>query len=210
MQRSLERLKELCSENDIPLDGEFLKRLEVFLKELEIWRKRINLVSASSLDEIIERHVFDSLLGVRAFKEAGLETDAKVFADVGSGAGFPGLILAMYLRNSNFFLIEPRKKRCTFLGFSSHRLKLGNVKVVCDRVENFKLSVDYATMRAVVEPFKAVKMCSSLLKGGATLCIYRGKERFSKDVDGCTVREVSFEVKGVNFSRHFLFLRCLS
>jgi len=202
----MERLRELCRLNGIELKDEELKKFEVYRELLKKWGKRINLTSLLTDREIEEKHFFDSLLGLLAFKKAGVEVEGKQFCDVGSGAGFPGIPLSIVLSSSHFTLVEPRKKRCVFLEEVKRQLKLKNASVQCSRVEEVDGEFDILTMRAVEDPEGAVEITKHLLDRGALLCIYRGKEPFRGEIPGYRVREVEIEPKGVNFKRHFLFI----
>jgi len=202
----MERLRELCQLNGIPITEEELKKFEVYRELLKKWGKRINLTSLLTDREIEEKHFFDSLLGLLAFKEAEIEVEGKRFSDVGSGAGFPGVPLAVVVKSSVFTLVEPRKKRCVFLEEVKRQLKLKNVSVQCSRVEQVDGEFDILTMRAVEDPEGAVEITEHLLNKGALLCIYRGKEPFKGEIPGYRVREVEIEPEGVNFKRHFLFI----
>ncbi len=202
----MERLRELCHLNGIPITEEELKNFEVYRELLKKWGKRINLTSLLTDREIEEKHFFDSLLGLLAFKKAGIEVNGKSFCDVGSGAGFPGVPLAVAVKSSTFTLIEPRKKRCVFLEEVKRQLKLENVSVQCSRIEQVNGDFDILTMRAVEDPESAVEITEHLLNKGSLLCIYRGKEPFKGEIPGYRVREIEIEPKGVNFKRHFLFI----
>jgi len=202
----MERLKELCQLNGIEISDEDLKKFAVYRELLKKWGKRINLTSLLTDREIEEKHFFDSLLGLVAFKEVGIDPHRKSFCDVGSGAGFPGVPLAVVLKDSTFTLVEPRKRRCVFLEEVKRQLKLSNTSVNCSRVEEVDGKFDILLMRAVEDPETAVEITKHLLERGALLCIYRGKEAFGKGIPGYRVREVEVEPKGVNFKRHFLFI----
>ncbi|ADU97625.1 16S rRNA (guanine(527)-N(7))-methyltransferase RsmG [Thermovibrio ammonificans] len=202
----MKRLRELCTLNGIELKEEHYQKLELFKELLKKWGRRINLTSLLDDTQIEEKHLFDSLLGLKAFKEAGINVENASICDVGSGGGFPGVPLAVALENADFTLVEPRKKRCVFLEEVKRRLNLKNVKVACSRIEDVSGPFNLLTMRAVEDPEGAVKITEHLLKEGAVLCIYRGKERFQKSIPGYKIREITVEPKGVNFTRRFLFI----
>ena len=206
----MERLRELCRLNGIPITDEELKKFEVYRELLKKWGKRINLTSILTDREIEEKHFFDSLLGLVAFERTGVDVNGKRFCDVGSGAGFPGIPLAVLLKDSEFTLVEPRKKRCVFLEEVKRQLGLKNVSVQCSRVEEVSGNFDILTMRAVEDPEGAVEITEHLLDRGALLCIYRGKEPFGREIPGYRIREIEIEPEGVNFKRHFLFIEKVS
>ena len=204
---ALERLRELCLLNGIELKDEHLEKFEKYKELLKKWGKKINLTSILSDREIEEKHFFDSLLGLKAFETYGFNPEGKSFCDVGSGAGFPGVPLAIVLESSTFTLIESRHKKCVFLEQLKRELGLSNVKVSCSRIEEHEGDYDMLLMRAVEDPKGAVEITEHLLKRGATLCIYRGKEEFKGELPGYKLRHVSLKLSGVSFKRHFLFIK---
>jgi len=115
--------------------------------------------------------------------------------------------LAIVLESSTFTLVESRHKKCVFLEQLKRELELSNVSVSCCRIEEHEGDYDMLLMRAVEDPKRAVKIAEHLLRKGATLCIYRGKEEFKEKLSGYEVREFPLNVFGVNFKRHFLFIR---
>lgn len=203
----MKKLKELCSLNGIEVENVCLRQFEKYKELLKKWGRRINLTSLLSDEEIEVKHFFDSLLGLKAFEEVGLSVSEKRFCDVGSGAGFPGIPLAIAVEDSFFGLVESRHKRCVFLEQVKRELKLDNVSVFCQRIEEHSGSYDYLLMRAVKDPETAVEMIYRFLEEGAVLCIYRGKEQFKGRIPGCEVEEVVLKPKGVNFTRRFLFIK---
>jgi 16S rRNA (guanine527-N7)-methyltransferase len=198
--------KELCEINGIHLKPEHFEKLEIYKNLLKKWGRRINLTSVLSDREIELRHFLDSLLGLKAFKAFGLDISKKSIADVGSGAGFPGVPLAVVIDSSDFDLIESRHKRCVFLEQVKRELKLKNIKVVCERVENVDSFYNVLLMRAVKDPRNAVKIVKHLLKKGAVLCIYRGKGTFNEKMEGYFTQEIEIPVEGLNVRRRFLFI----
>jgi len=203
----VDRLRELCELNGIELKEEDLERFEVYRELLKKWGRRINITSILKDEEIEEKHFFDSLLGLKALEAFGVDPHGKRFCDVGSGGGFPGVPFAIVLKNSSFTLVEPRKKRCVFLEEVKRRLKLENTKVECSRIEDVNGEFDILLMRAVEDPESAVKITKHLLDKGALLCIYRGKEEFKGELPGYEVKKIDLKLKGLNFTRRFLFIK---
>jgi len=112
---------------------ETLARVKLFVALLEEWNARHNLVSARSVGEVWRRHVWDS-----AQLAAFVPQEARSLVDLGSGAGFPGLILAVLFRDRAGFrtvLIEATRKKCDFLALAGERLGL-NVEIRNSRVED--------------------------------------------------------------------------
>ncbi|QOG13194.1 16S rRNA (guanine(527)-N(7))-methyltransferase RsmG [Arcobacter sp. FWKO B] len=125
-------------------DSQFLDRCETFIKLLQQWGKVHNL--SGSLDrESIMANIEDSIYPL------GFVEDFGSFLDVGTGAGFPGLIIAMARPEVIGYLVEPRAKRVAFLHFVKSTLKLDNLTILQKRVEDVKLEspIELITSRAV-------------------------------------------------------------
>jgi 16S rRNA (guanine527-N7)-methyltransferase len=123
---------------------ETLSRLKAYVGMLEDWNRRHNLVSPGSLPEVWRRHVWDS-----AQLATLIPPEALILADMGSGAGFPGLVLAELLRGkTKVTLFEATAKKCAFLQAVCDRLEL-NAKVRNVRMEDVEpLAFDVVTARA--------------------------------------------------------------
>lgn len=105
------------------IDASIRDRLSAFADLVAVWSERMNLISAHSLDEILYRHVLDSLAPV------ALIEGARLASDIGSGAGFPGIPLAVLLPATQVELVESRRKRASFLRHAVRTLRLQNVRV---------------------------------------------------------------------------------
>lgn len=137
----------------ISLAPEARERLLVYLAELMKWSRRINLIARDTPEaQVIENHFLDSLTLLPLLHDQ----EAVHLADVGSGAGFPGLVLACVLAEARFTLVEPRQKRVTFLRHLIRTLGLTNTSVVADRIEahavDWQGRFSHITSRAVAEP----------------------------------------------------------
>src|SRR5438067_4136297 len=121
---------------------------------------RLGLVTERTLDAVVSRHTADSLLFALARRP--LPEDAWV--DVGSGAGFPGLVLACCFPDARFTLVEPQKRRAGFLELQLHQLGLKNTEVLAARAVELEPVFDVATARALAEPLLALEALKSLVK----------------------------------------------
>lgn len=129
---------------DRPVPRETYQRLEAFAALLREEAARQNLVSRATLDSLWERHVLDSAQLVRFEPRPGAS-----WADIGSGAGLPGLVIAA-LVTGPVLLVEPRRLRADFLGRSIARLGLEpRVSVAAMKVEKVTGRFDVITARAV-------------------------------------------------------------
>lgn len=129
---------------------ETLARLKLYVGLLQDWNARINLVSSRSLEEVWKRHIFDS-----AQLAAFIPPEARTLVDLGSGAGFPGLVLAILQAESHplrVVLYEAIAKKCRFLNEIAWRVGIA-VEIRNERIEAAK-----------PEPFDVVtaRACASL------------------------------------------------
>ena len=138
-----------------PVSRETLQRLDLFVELLLLWQQRMNLVSASTLPQLWTRHIADSL------QLSPLAPDARVWADFGSGAGFPGIVIACELAGKTgamVHLIESNSKKASFLREVVQRLELP-AAVHWVRAEDFAETcaeaIDVVTARAVA-PLKVL------------------------------------------------------
>lgn len=128
----------------VPVSRETLERLERWLAELRRWQARINLVGASTLDDPWRRHILDSAQLLRF-----LPPDTRRLVDLGSGAGLPGLILAI-LDVPEVHLIESDRRKAAFLLHCKGSLALAGVTVHAARAEDVRLPpADVVTARAL-------------------------------------------------------------
>jgi 16S rRNA (guanine527-N7)-methyltransferase len=129
----------------VPVSRETLSRLEAYVGLLREWNVRHNLVSASSLEDIWGRHVWDSAQLVPLIPAVG-----KTLADFGSGAGFPGLVLAELLRGRvAVTLYEATRKKADFLAAAAATMELA-VSIRNLRIESaLAAKFDVLTARAV-------------------------------------------------------------
>jgi 16S rRNA (guanine527-N7)-methyltransferase len=144
-------LQESSAEIGVQLDSEQVQLFMVYLKQLQLWNQSFNLTSITLDDEIIIKHFVDSLAALRA-------DDMKVGArllDVGTGAGFPGIPLKIARLDLHITLVEPSKKKSSFLHFIIGLLRLKNVDIFDGTLERFMNdclpygSFDYLTTRAL-------------------------------------------------------------
>ncbi len=149
----------------------------LYCQELQKWSKRVNLIARNtSPTDIVEKHFLDSLTLLPVIRQYGLEQgkvgndrDNEVsLVDVGSGAGFPGLVLAAALPELIVTLVEPRQKRVSFLRHIIRILGLTNVQVTDQRIEPGQAwdgpECTFITSRAVA----ATDTFLSLIEGIAT------------------------------------------
>lgn len=161
-------LKQLLEENNLSFEDKFYEDCDVFIKLLQQWGMVHNLSGRLTRSDI-EENILDSLYPLNFIEKY------ESFADIGTGAGYPGLILAMALRDVKSYLIEPRIKRVSFLNFVKASLKLDNLTVICSRVEQVKdLQVDLITSRAVTNTSLLLDITKNIKKENSSYLFYKG------------------------------------
>jgi 16S rRNA (guanine527-N7)-methyltransferase len=157
--------------------------LEKYIAEIELFNPSYGLVSCKTRNELIVRHILDSLAPLDIIADAANQN----IADAGSGAGLPGIPLAIALPQYNFTLIERMQRRADFLRNVIAILKLKNVTVQeCDIEDAPSSSFDLITFRAFHPLTKELtKNLFFLLKTGGKLAAYKGKlEKINGEIDG--------------------------
>ncbi len=126
---------------------ESLEKLEHYLALLEKWQKAVNLVSPTTIRDAWNRHFIDS-----AQLSSLLPTGAKTLFDFGSGAGFPGMVLAMLNPGLSVHLVESDQKKCSFLAAVS-RETMTTVSIHNIRIESLQIDVvpDVISARALAD-----------------------------------------------------------
>lgn len=166
-------LQAISSEIDVPLSAKQVQQFMVYLHQLQLWNQSFNLTSLTLDDEIIIKHFVDSLV---ALKADNIEVGAKLL-DVGTGAGFPGIPLKIARQDLDITLVEPTKKKSSFLHFIIGLLRLENVDIfdgTLDRFLNERLSnglFDYLTTRALKHQL-ILRNGTKLLRQGGKVILY--------------------------------------
>ncbi len=156
-----------------PLPSLSRETLDRFVELLLEWNRRINLTAARSGDEIRDQHVADSLAVVPHIPD-----DAERLLDVGSGAGFPGLIIAMARPTLAVTLLEPVHKKRAFLVTAARELGLSRVDARAERLENHTgRDYDVATSRATWPLPEWLDRARPLVKPGGLIIAMEGRDQ---------------------------------
>ena len=131
--------------NDLNFDEPKLKKLDNFVKNLLIYNKKHNLISKNTEKQIWDRHILDS---AQLIKFIDVKNCLGI-ADLGTGGGFPGIVLAIFFDNFNFHvkLYEKSPVKSVFLTNMSNQLGL-NCKVICNDVKTSKIDSSHIVCRA--------------------------------------------------------------
>ena len=134
-----------------PLDEEQQINLNKFLALLRKWNKTRNLVSRQTSTQDLNHHVIDCLA-------LNKELNCKKLLDVGSGAGFPGIVTAISNPKLEITLLDSNLKKISFLNHIKAELQLKNIKVVHERIEDFDMSKEeWLVSRAFSSPEELIK-----------------------------------------------------
>jgi 16S rRNA (guanine527-N7)-methyltransferase len=160
----------------ISVSRETAARLDCFVELLLRWQQHTNLIAASTIPIIWTRHIADSL------QLLALAPDAKRWVDLGTGGGFPGLVIACALADragATIDLVESKSKKAAFLREAAHTLAVPAVVHAVrieDFVQKFPEQVDIVTARALAPLDELLKLAYPLLKTGAQGIFLRGQD----------------------------------
>lgn len=173
---SLPVLTAYLSSRGLPCDPEQLERLDAYRQLLLKFNRTSNLIGPLSPEQIERGLLLDSLSAAIVSPPRG------EVADIGSGAGLPGVPLAILYPEASFTLIEPRQKRTTFLEIARKRLGLDNLEIARMRVEQVDGAFDYLISKAFQPPLTWIETAYGLARPGAAIvCLTRDDERAGLD-----------------------------
>ncbi len=151
--------------------GDAYEPVAAFAKLLAEQGELRGLIGPRELPRLWVRHLLNSAAVVQCLPMSG------TVADVGSGAGFPGLVAAAMLPGTDFRLVEPMERRCDWLRLASGEMGLQNVEVCRGRAEEFHgaWECDAVTSRAVAALEKLVRICLPLVRKGGEMVALKGR-----------------------------------
>lgn len=170
-------LKEGAKRLGLELNAEQIELFDIYLAELKKWNKRISLTSIVADNEIVSRHFLDSLSCIASRR---IKPFSRV-ADIGAGAGLPGIPLKIVLPSLSLTLVDSSQKKAHFLEALVKELGLVGTEVVCQRAEEFgkvssnRESYDIVVARAIAVLPVLLEYGMSLLKLGGFLVAQKGK-----------------------------------
>ena len=152
-----------CNKLGILINDNIYEKLELYKDLLIEWNNKFNLTTIVLDEDIYLKHFYDSICLVKA-----TDLNNKKLLDFGTGAGFPGMVIAILFSNSNITLLESNNKKVSFLEHVKKELELKNVNIICDRVENYaknnREKFDIVTCRAVSNLNIIMELSTALLK----------------------------------------------
>lgn len=172
MNRPEDLLRTGLAELGIPFGEDQVRSFLAYLAELRKWNRAHSLTSLRTDRDIVVKHFLDSLLFLGA-----VPAHARSLADVGSGAGFPGVPIRIMRPDLRVVLIEPTKKKAVFLRHVCHLLGLDGVVVRDQRLEEIEdLRVDVAVTRALFSVKDFIVKTQAIVAAGGTLILSKGPD----------------------------------
>lgn len=170
-----ESLKQKAEREQVPLSEHQLDLFQIYMQELIMWNEKMNLTAITDPEEIVVKHFLDSLLLAPFLPEKEVFS----FADVGTGAGFPGVPIMILHPDIRMVLIDSLQKRLTFLEALCQKLFLSPELLharaeECGRNPRYREIFDIVTARAVAPLNVLAEYCLPLLKQGGAFIAMKG------------------------------------
>lgn len=189
-------LKTTLANDKIELPDNFFQKVQKYKEHLFKWNKIHNLTGAKN-EQVLNEFIYDAVFPVSFLPQV------KTLMDIGTGAGFPGMILAFALPQTEVTLVEPLTKRASFLQFIKADLGLENVKVIKKRVEEMEPQVfDLITSRAVTDTKMLLDLSQNFRDIHSKLLFYKGEKVFDELDADIPMQHKIIETK----NRHYLLL----
>ncbi|MDO4198484.1 MAG: 16S rRNA (guanine(527)-N(7))-methyltransferase RsmG [Erysipelotrichaceae bacterium] len=186
---------EALNKRNIELDDKQLEQFDMYAEYLKEYNENVNLTAITEYEDVLDKHFYDSLLCADRKLEGTL-------VDVGTGAGFPGVVLKIAFPELRVILMEPLKKRCVFLQSLIEKLGLKDIEVINERGEDHSLNnrekYDYVTARAVSNLNNLIEVCGAMVKKGGYFICLRGNKGHEeiKEADKA-IKLMGFEVESM-------------
>jgi 16S rRNA (guanine527-N7)-methyltransferase len=166
----LQLLRSGLRELGIEPNSRLLDGMALFIEELVLWNEKTNLLGTRDRDQIVIRHILDSLTvyPLLAQKKGSI-------LDIGAGAGFPSLPLALVDPELRVTAVEKRHRRAAFIKAASVLLGMGNYRVVEGDVRDMKEQFDVVLARAVGQLSELITLAARVIKEGTMIIAFKGK-----------------------------------
>ena len=184
---------------NIPLSDKQIQQLLRYLSLILKWNRIYNLSAIRDPIESVKKHLLDSL-SIIHFVQPGL------LLDVGSGAGLPGIVIAIMKPETEVFVLDSVGKKCRFMQVVKSELALENLIVVNSRVESFKPKKSFSQIasRAFAEVSKTIQLTQHLLEENGRYLLMKGSNVDEEDIDNLNVKIHSMTVPFVSDKRSLL------
>jgi 16S rRNA (guanine527-N7)-methyltransferase len=190
-------LEELNKINIIPTE-EQLNKLDQFYNLLIEWNNKLNLTRITEKEDVYLKHFYDSLTITKVIDLTKVNT----LCDVGTGAGFPGIVLKIMYPNLNIVLIDSLNKRVNYLNEIIKELNLENIEAIHTRGEDYHEKFDVVTSRAVANIEKLVNYTMHLVAPNGVFIAMKGD--IDKELTEEVKNKLSKKYKIVNITKFLL------
>lgn len=213
----IEKLKDGIKALNISYSSEQLEQLwEYYLFFIEE-NKKYNLSTITEPEEVIKKHFLDSLVILKQLDFKG----RKRWLDIGTGAGFPGMVLKLFLPGDSFYLLDSSAKKVNFLNQLIYKLGLKGIDATHGRaedlaqIEEWRASFDYVCSRAVASLNILLEYAVPFLKIGGLAYFYKGPEYKAEieesqnalEVLGAEIKEeINLDVPGLEAERYLIIV----
>jgi len=187
-------LQESIKKDALDIPENFFKNIQKYKEHLFKWNKIHNLTGAKD-EKTLDEFIYDALFPISFLPLCSS------LLDIGTGAGFPGMILAIALPDVKVTLAEPLSKRASFLQFIKADLNLENVTVMKKRVEEMEPQIfDVVTSRAVTQTSMLLRLSENFRDEHSLLLFYKGEKVFDEIDDTIPHKIIERD------NRHYLLL----
>ena len=190
-----------CKNLSIEITEEIYSKLYKYFELLVEWNNRFNMTSILEEKEVFLLHFYDSL----CLNKINLN-EVNSLCDFGTGAGFPGMVIALVYPNIEVTLVESNNKKCTFLEEVKQQLNIKNVSIFNERIEDFarknREKYDVVTCRAVTSIPIIIELSTSLIKVNGLLAPL--KSNCEEEINKYKYLEKEFNLKLENLIKYNL------
>ena len=213
----MELLIKILKEYDIEITDKQISQYAEYMEQILEYNQHINLTSITDRDEFIKKHYVDSILGALNDEfQAG-----EIIIDVGTGAGFPGVPLAILFPEKEFVLLDSLNKRLKIVSEICDSADINNVRVIHARAEDagknkeYREQFDICISRAVADLSVLSELCLPLVREGGYLLSYKGPnyeeelagaKKAITTVGGKTSRIESIGSADTEFNHNIIFI----
>lgn len=193
----IKEFKEALQELNISFTEETLNKLAVYYDFLKEYNSHTNLTAITSLEQVYLKHFYDSLTIVKAIDLNNIKT----ILDIGTGAGFPGVVLKIFFPHIEITLLDSNHKKTKFLEILVNKLELNKTNIICSRSENYiknnREFFDLVTSRAVADLTVLTELSLPYVKVRGFFVSYKGDSKVEVDAALYAMEKLGGKLKSI-------------